>query len=211
MRILAVADRIAKRLEGPHARDNFGPFDLILAAGDLPYSYLSYLVDVYNTTSLFVAGNHDLPLSYDEYGSPLIGPKGWAYMDRRLVEIEGFLVAGFSGSINYNPSKPYHYSQTQMWARSLLVAPRLWLAERRRGRALDCLLTHSPAAGLGDGPDFAHQGFRAYRWLIDRYRPRYHIHGHVHLYGAAMPAVRTYHATTLINAYGLHIIDTGTK
>ena len=94
---------------------------------------------------------------------------------------------------------------------SLLVAPRLWLAERRRGRALDCLLTHSPAAGLGDGPDFAHQGFRAYRWLIDRYRPRYHIHGHVHLYGAAMPAVRTYHATTLINAYGLHIIDTGTK
>lgn len=210
MRILAVADRIAKRLEGPHARENFGPVDLILGAGDLPYGYLSYLVDVYDTTCLFVAGNHDLPLSYDEYGSPLVGPTGWTYVDRRLVEVEGFLVAGFSGSIDYNPGKPYHYSQRTMWAHALTIAPRLWLAERRRGRVLDCLLTHSPAAGLGDGPDFAHQGFEAFHWLIDRFRPRYHVHGHVHLYGAGMPAVRTFHTTTLINAYGLQIIDTGT-
>lgn len=208
MRILAVADRLSKRLEGPSAPTNYGAFDLILSAGDLPYSYLSYLVDMFGTTSLFVAGNHDQALSYDEFGAPVVGPAGWTYVGERVVDVKGFLVAGFSGSINYNPGKPFHYSQREVWMQVLAVAPRLWLAERRRRRPLDCLLTHSPAEGLGDGPDFAHQGFRAYHWLINQFRPRYHIHGHVHLYGAGMPAVRVHGPTTLINAYGFQIIDT---
>lgn len=208
MRILALADRIVRRLESPRARDIFGAVDLVLAAGDLPYPYLSYLSDVFGSTCLFVAGNHDDPLIYDSEGAPIQGPVGWVYAHERLVEVDDFQVIGFSGSIAYNPGKPYHYSQTDMWFRVLQAAPHLWLRERQRRRRLDCLLTHAPSAGIGDGPDYAHQGFRAFRWLVDRFRPRYHVHGHVHLYGNATTAWQTYNATQVVNAYGCQIIDT---
>ncbi len=95
-----------------------------------------------------------------------------------------------------------------MWLRVLQAAPHLWLRERQRRRRLDCLLTHSPSAGIGDGPDYAHQGFSAFRWLVDRFRPRYHVHGHVHLYGNTTTAWQTYNATQVVNAYGCQIIDT---
>lgn len=209
MRILAVADRVVRRLESSRAKEHFGSFDLILGAGDLPYAYLSYLVDVFGATALFVAGNHDLRLTYDQDGFPIQAPQGWTYAAERRIEVEGFLIVGFSGSIAYNPGKPYHYSQSDMWLQALRQAPSLWLAELRRGRRLDCLLTHSPSAGIGDGPDYAHQGFRALRWLVDRFRPRYHIHGHVHLYGSGPPR-RTHGMTEVINAYGYQIIDTST-
>lgn len=206
MRVLTLADRVVRRLESPRARENFGAFDLILGAGDLPYSYLSYIADVFSTTCLFVAGNHDERLVYDAQGFAVKAPVGWAYAGERVIEDGDVLVAGFSGSIAYNPGKPFHYSQTDMWLHVLRVAPRLWLAQRRRRRPLDFLLTHSPAAGLSDGPDYAHQGFQALRWLIDRFEPRYHIHGHVHLYGSAPPQ-QQYRSTTIVNAYGFQIFD----
>jgi hypothetical protein len=41
---------------------------------------------------------------------------------------------------------------------------------------LDVLITHAPPEGIHDGSG-AHAGFRAFRWLIDRFPPRYLIHG----------------------------------
>lgn len=207
MRVLAVSDRVVKRLESPQAQQHFGSFDLILGAGDLPYAYLAYLADAFSATCLFVAGNHDAALTYDQHGDFMSGPRGWQYLSGRAAEIQGFLVAGLSGSINYNPGKPFHYSQSDMWLMALRIAPALTLAEMRRQRTLDCLLTHSPAEGIGDREDFAHQGFRAMRWLLDRFRPRYHVHGHIHLYGNE-PARQVYRTTQVINAYGFQIIDT---
>jgi Icc-related predicted phosphoesterase len=210
VRILAVADRVVRRLESPRAKQHFGAFDLILGVGDLPYHYLSFIADIFGTTCLFVAGNHDDELVYDAHGYPTKGPVGWTYAHERAVDVDGFLVVGFSGSIAYNPGKPHQYSQTDMWLSVLHLAPRLWLTERRRGRPLDCLLTHSPSAGIGDGPDYAHQGFQAFRWLVDRFRPRYHVHGHVHLYGNADTAWQTYASTQVVNAYGYQIFDDAT-
>ena len=64
------------------------------------------------------------------------------------------------------------------------------------------MLTHSPAKGLGDGGDPAHEGFACFLKLLDAFHPRYFIHGHVHMnYGANIQRLRSYGETTVINAY----------
>ena len=69
------------------------------------------------------------------------------------------------------------------------------------GLGVDIVLTHAPARGFGDAEDFAHCGFEAFLPLLDRYQPRYLIHGHVHTeYGHAIPRVLQRGGTTIINA-----------
>ena len=71
----------------------------------------------------------------------------------------------------------------------------------RRAGGVDIVLTHAPARGFGDAEDFAHCGFEAFLPLLDRYQPRYLIHGHVHTeYGHAIPRVLQRGGTTIINA-----------
>ena len=69
-------------------------------------------------------------------------------------------------------------------------------------------MTHAPAEGLGDDDDPAHWGFAALREFLDKYRPQYMLHGHVHMtYGHNIPRVRDYNGTTLVNAYERYILE----
>ena len=78
---------------------------------------------------------------------------------------------------------------------------RLWLPLWRR-RGFDILVTHAPALGLGDGKSLTHTGFQSFRTLMERYRPAFFVHGHVHLsYDPTAKRVRQYEDTTIINAY----------
>ncbi len=58
-------------------------------------------------------------------------------------------------------------------------------------------------AELNDGEDLPHRGFQAFRDLLDKYKPKYFLHGHVHLtYNWQQQRECTYNdATTVINAY----------
>jgi Icc-related predicted phosphoesterase len=70
------------------------------------------------------------------------------------------------------------------------------------------VVTHAPPKGLGDGEDYAHRGCEAFVELLDKYKPRYLIHGHVHLsYGHEIPREMTYNDTRIINAYERYAID----
>ncbi len=70
------------------------------------------------------------------------------------------------------------------------------------------LVTHAPAEGLGDGQDRFHAGFLTFRRLIDRFQPRYHLHGHQHLnYSADAKRFLTYNNTTIVNGYNYCILD----
>jgi kynurenine formamidase len=62
---------------------------------------------------------------------------------------------------------------------------------------------------LGDGEDPAHWGFRALRDLLDKYHPRYMLHGHVHLRYGDTERVREYNGTTLINACERYVLESG--
>ena len=59
MRILAISDEPSPKLWGEHCRDALAGVDLILSAGDLPSSYLSFLTCFTNAPVIYVHGNHD--------------------------------------------------------------------------------------------------------------------------------------------------------
>jgi Icc-related predicted phosphoesterase len=76
----------------------------------------------------------------------------------------------------------------------------------RLGRALDILVTHSPPFGVGDGPDAAHVGFQALNGLIRRFKPRYHLHGHQHVYRGRKPGAHV-GSTQVLNVFPYRVID----
>ena len=76
-----------------------------------------------------------------------------------------------------------------------------------RHRGIDILVTHAPAAGHNDGPDLPHKGFESFTAILDKYRPKYYFHGHVHLNYGNYPRLSTYKDTTVVNAFERYIVD----
>ena len=196
MKILVVSDE-----ESPALWDHYRPgmlsdVDLILSAGDLKAEYLSFLVTMANVPLLYVRGNHDEAFE-------IAPPEGCECIDGRLVTVNGLRIMGLGGSLKYRKA-PNQYTERQMAWRAGKLRLRLRLAG-----GLDILLTHAPARGIGDEESVSHRGFETFLSLMDRYRPRYLVHGHVHRrYGPAWQRIRRYGDTTVVNACGWYIIDT---
>jgi len=87
------------------------------------------------------------------------------------------------------------------------LAPRLGLEGRRRGRAVDVLLTHAPPVGPSAGQDHAHRGVPAFNRFHARWRPLLHVHGHVHLEGGGPREYVTDTGVRVVNAFGYTLID----
>ena len=174
---------------------NLDGVDLILSAGDLKASYLSFLVTMANRPLLYVHGNHDG--SYDRQP-----PEGCDCIDDRLVVVNGLRILGLGGCLRYNGG-PYQYSERQMRMRILKLQ---WKIMRAGG--VDIVLTHAPAAGYGDEDSITHRGFEAFLPLLDRWQPSYLVHGHIHKrYDPRQQRVLQYKNTTIINANGKYYLD----
>jgi Icc-related predicted phosphoesterase len=73
---------------------------------------------------------------------------------------------------------------------------------------VDVIVAHAAPTGLGDRADPAHQGFGCFLPLMDRYRPSFLVHGHVHMnYDSDIPRRMTYGETEIINAYERYTIE----
>lgn len=198
MKILIVSDEECPALWDYYVPGRLAAYDLIISCGDLNSSYLSFLVTMARCPVLYVHGNHDT--RYNMYP-----PEGCDCIEDQIVEYNGLRILGLGGCRKYHPG-PHQYTEEEMRRR----IKKLKLALRRTG-GVDMVVTHAPPKGLGDGEDPAHWGFEALVELLDKYHPRYLVHGHVHMsYGGGTPRVRTYGDTTLINAcerYELEIPD----
>ena len=195
MKILLVADEESPRFWDYYQPGMLKDIDLMLSCGDLKSDYLTFLVTMGRAPLLYVHGNHD-----GRYKSR--PPEGCDCIDGRLVTVKGIRILGLGGSRRYNNGE-HQYTERQMLARVVRLQPQLLLHG-----GPDIILTHAPAAGLGDGEDLPHQGFEVFLRLLDRYRPRYLIHGHNHLrYGRNIPRLMKYGDTTFINACGYYILD----
>ena len=195
MRILAIADEESSYLWDHFDKSKLEGIDLIISCGDLHPHYLSFLATFTSAPVLYVRGNHDE--KYDR-----IPPDGCICIDDTIYVHEGIRILGRGGSMRYRPGSN-QFTEKEMRRRVARLRFQLF-----RHRGFDILATHAPAYQLGDGRDLPHQGFRTFRTLMDKYHPRYLLHGHVHLtYGKAHKRYDKYQDTQIINAYERFVFD----
>jgi Icc-related predicted phosphoesterase len=118
-----------------------------------------------------------------------------------VINRQDLILAGVEGSLRYRKG-PFQYSQTEMWLHILRIVPALLRNKLQHGRFLDIFITHAPPWGIHDKPDLPHQGIKAFRWLIESFKPRYHFHGHIHVYRQDVQTITQHGLTTVINTYG---------
>lgn len=195
MKILAVSDEECAALWDYYAPGRLDGYDLIISCGDLKAEYLSFLVTMAKCPVLYVHGNHDSDYSRKP-------PEGCDCIDGKLIVYNGIRILGLGGCRRYHPGA-HQYTEKQMRWRIRKLRYALW-----RTKGVDVVVTHAPAKGLGDDEDPAHWGFEVFRDLLDRYRPKFMLHGHVHLrYGKDIPRTLQYGETTVVNASERYTIE----
>jgi uncharacterized protein len=217
LKILCISDQIDPLIYSPHIKERFADVDLILSAGDLPMDYLDYIISTLNKPLYFIFGNHhtkeqkffkklrNLPLIEDDRefytcGAVYIGTK---------VKIEGnFIIAGLGGSMRYN-NGTNQYTNFEMSFEIIKLIPRLLWNRIFHGRYVDILLTHAPPMGIHDKKDKCHTGFKVFLWFMKVFKPKYLVHGHIHLYDLSDVRCTKWQNTTVVNAYGHYLINFG--
>jgi Icc-related predicted phosphoesterase len=204
MRILAVSDVEDEAVTASLA-SKVGTIDLVLGCGDLNYEYLDYVATALGAPLRAVHGNHDVPPENTDDPDIAVWWRG-IDLHGRVVSVNGLLFAGLEGSPRYSDG-PYQSGESEVWLAILRMVPSLLANRVRRGRFLDVLVTHAPPRGIHDKQDRAHRGFGAVRTFLRLFQPRYHLHGHTHVYDRRTPTTTQFGRTTVMNAYGARTVD----
>jgi Icc-related predicted phosphoesterase len=207
MRVLTISDEIVPAIYSLNVKQRFPGVDFVLSCGDLPYYYIEFVVTMLGVPVFYVYGNHD-GTEIQHGGQEVNEARGAVSLEGRGVQHQGLLIAGLGGCLRYKPDARHMYTDAEMARRCWRLVPWMLFNKLRVGRYLDILITHAPPLGIHNGPDFPHRGFRAFLWFMDRFRPRYLIHGHIHLsYGFDSGTESVYQATTVINTAGHRLLE----
>lgn len=218
MKILCVADHIDPLVYSTQIRSRFHDVTLVLGAGDLPLEYYSFIVSSLNVPLLFVYGNHNLSHLdfYQGRGTATAGSAeeavkyqhatGATFLEDRHYKHDKILIAGLGGSMRYNKGD-HQFTEFQMLLRVLKLAPRLWWNRLVHGRFLDILLTHAPPRGIHDREDKCHWGFKAFLTFMKWFKPKYLIHGHIHLYELNEIRRSRFMDTEIVNCYDHLVLE----
>lgn len=197
MKIMVIADEESKYLWNHFDKSKLDGADLIISCGDLDPRYLSFLVTLSAVPVLYVHGNHDG--KYEQ-----IQPEGCICIEDEIYEYEGIRILGLGGSMRYTGGA-HQYTEKEMQKRVRKLWWKLW-----RKKGFDILVTHAPAYQLNDGRDLPHQGFKVFRDLMEKYRPRFFLHGHVHMnYGRNQKRYDRYQDTHVINGFERYVFEFG--
>lgn len=211
MRTLVVSDKVEPILYSGAVNDRVGALDLVLSCGDLPFYYIDFLVSMLNKPTYYVFGNHGSEIQYHsgkgDHWQTATAPQGATNLHCRTTKVGPLLLAGLEGSMRYNVSSETQYTDQEMWRNIGKLFPALLINRLRYGRWLDVLVTHSPPFQIHDKTDLAHTGFRSFLTFMRWFRPRYLLHGHIHLYRRDEIAETRYHDTTVMNVYPFRLLD----
>ena len=187
MKILAISDEECPALWEHYVPGRLKDYDLIISCGDLRPSYLSFIVTMARVPVFYVHGNHDGRYEKEP-------PEGCDCIDDKFVIYRGLRILGLGGSSRYRPG-PHQYTEKEMRRRIRKLRWKLWWH-----KGVDIVVAHVPPKGVGDGEDYAHRGFEAFLKLLDKYQPKYLLHGHIHMrYGMDKTRVRQYGQTQVVN------------
>jgi Icc-related predicted phosphoesterase len=179
-------------------RRRYSEVDLIVSCGDMPVAYLEFMTSVLSVPLFYVRGNHD-----EHYN---IDPPGGEDLHGRIVKYRGVTFAGLEGSIRYNNSA-VQYTEAEMLALVMRMGPQLKLRQLRTGCGVDILVTHAPPRGIHDLSDLPHNGFTAFLRFMEWYRPRYLLHGHVHIYDRRDVIRTQYNDTCVMNINPVTVLE----
>jgi len=189
MRLLAVGDIPSAYYYEYYTPGKLDKFDIILSSGDLGKSYLEFLATLSHCPVVYVRGNHD-----DGYAKA--PPEGCICAEDRIVLCQGLRILGLGGSYRYRRGENM-YTERQMRRRILRLQLQL-----QKYHGFDILLTHAPARRINDFDTLSHRGFECFTELLEKYRPAYFVHGHIHRnYGMNIPQRTVWGSTNIINAY----------
>ncbi|MBF0280491.1 MAG: metallophosphoesterase [SAR324 cluster bacterium] len=147
-----------------------------------------FVVSSLNIPCFCVPGNHDKAFE----NSP---PPGWQSLDGEIILYRNLTLMGLGGSMFYNGKSPYQYSEWAMRKRYWKLLPKLlWFRNR-----IGIFVSHAPAFELGDLENQAHRGYKTFRTILDRTKPRYFLH--VHLSYGVIPRKQRYNNTEVTNGY----------
>lgn len=195
MKILALSDEECPALYDHYIPGRLAEYDLIISCGDLHAKYLSFIVTMARVPVLYVHGNHDV-------GYSRVPPEGCDCIEDQLIVYKGVRILGLGGCKKYRDA-PHQYTEKEMKKRIRKLRWKLW-----RHKGVDIVVTHAPPAGVGDSSDPAHQGFESLLSLMDKYHPKYLLHGHVHLNYVTDPTrIREYGGTKVINTCQRYVLD----
>ncbi len=200
IRILAASDEPDRALEFAPNREALGAIDAIVGCGDLEPHWLDFLADSFSAPLVFVSGNHDRGTTWEAGRAGIPTPLGGG----AVTALAGLAVAGLGW-----PGGGEHGNvrdERAAWRQALALVSRRLVSRLRGKRGPLLVISHAPPAGAGDAADAYHLGFRAYRWLLDRFRPPLWLHGHVTT--ASVPELTVVVGrTTLVNVTGSVLIE----
>ena len=195
MKILCLSDEECPALWDYYTPGKLKGYDLILSCGDLKASYLSFIVTMARCPVLYVHGNHDAGYSRKP-------PEGCDWIEDQLVEYKGLRILGLGGCRRYRPGD-HQYTEKEMRKRIRKLRFKLWWH-----KGVDIVIAHAAPYGIGDESDICHRGFEAFVELIEKYQPKYFLHGHVHMnYGKDIQRVKQLGNTQVINVYERYELD----
>lgn len=196
MKILVLSDHESKSLYEYYTPEKVKDVELIISCGDLRANYVSFFATCSHAQVLYVRGNHDGAYARKE-------PDGCICIEDDIYVYRGIRIMGLGGSMEYIPGADNQYTERKMSRR---IRKLWWKLKKNKG--IDILVTHAPAYELNDMEDLPHRGFRCFKTVMDKYSPKYFIHGHVHAnYGGRFKRIDSYGDTTVVNAYEHYLIE----
>ncbi len=217
MKILCISDQIDSLVYSINVKERYQDVDLVISAGDLPMEYLEFIVSTLNKPLLFVFGNHHLT-AFSYYHRSVLASNtqivqkihnegyGSTYIGFKTRKEGNLLCAGASGCLRYN-KEPSQYTERQMKWKLIALIPQLVYNKWRYGRYLDIFVAHAAPFGIHDREDRCHTGFKCFLWFMKIFKPRYFLHGHIHLYDLQSPRITKYYETTVINVFSHYILE----
>ncbi|HGY11267.1 MAG TPA: Icc-like protein [Desulfobacterales bacterium] len=195
LKILTVSDFIDESLTQRVENKTLEPVDLIISCGDLAPEYLSFLRDRLDKPLFYVKGNHDIRYSPSN-------PVGCKNIHAKLIQFKSLKIMGLEGSIWYNGGMN-QYTDREM--KKMISG--MWFSLWRKG-GIHIVITHAPPRHIHDAEDRCHMGFESFVRLIDKKRPDYFIHGHIHKeFKTHSDRIITVGSTKVINTCGFTILE----
>lgn len=195
LRILAVSDFIDKELTHKIEEKTLGPVDLIISCGDLAPEYISMLRDRLDAPLYYIKGNHDIRYSPDN-------TMGCENIHGRIIRVGSLNILGLEGSMWYNGG-PNQYTDAQMKKILFWMGLEIW-----RKKPIHMVVTHASPRHIHDREDPCHRGFDCFNSLIEKLKPDYFIHGHVHdAFESFDDRVTRVNGTHVINTCGHILIE----